>query len=99
MKIIRPRRKNKTPDIEISDRARTIMSSKASARYGKTEPFRPGVPALDLFPVKTWNKYLLEAMTCKQRHHMSYGQLTDNSDLRTSIANENHLSPAPLGPL
>ena len=91
-KIKRPRRKIKPPDIEISDRAHTIMSSKASARYGVTEPFRPGVPALDLFPVKTWNKYLLDAMTSKQRHHLSYGQLNGSSNLRASIAK--HLSDA-----
>lgn len=91
-KIKRRRRKIQTPDIEISDRSRSIMSSNANARYGKTEPFRPGVPALDLFPVKTWNKYLMDAMTCKHRHHLSYGQLNGNSDLRTSIAK--HLSDA-----
>ena len=57
-RIRRRRLKIKPPTIEISDRARLIMSSKASMRHGQTEPFRPGVPALDQFPVKIWNKYL-----------------------------------------
>jgi len=90
--IRRSRHKVKVPDIEISDRARAIMSSQASVRYGETEPFRPGVPALDLFPIKSWNKYLLEAMACDRRHHLSYGQLNGSSDLRNSIAR--HLNDA-----
>ena len=61
-KIDRARRMPRIPEIEISDRSHRIMSSRASARHGETGPFRPGVPALDLFPVKTWNKYLLDAM-------------------------------------
>jgi len=88
----RSRQKARLPDVKISDRARAIMQSKASARHGKTEPFRPGVPALDLFPIKTWNKYLLDAMACEQRHHLSYGQLSGNSELRNAIAK--HLSDA-----
>lgn len=91
-KFKRPRHRIRVPDIEISDRARAIMLSKASVRHGKTEPFRPGVPALDMFPIKTWNKYLLDAMACEQRHHLSYGQLNGSSDLRISIAK--HLSDA-----
>lgn len=91
-KIKRRRHKTRVPDIEISDRARAIMSSKASLRHGKTEPFRPGVPALDMFPIKIWNKYLQDAMASGQRHHMSYGQLNGSPDLRISIAN--HLSDA-----
>ncbi len=91
-KFKRPRHRIRVPDIEISDRARAIMLSKATVRHGKTEPFRPGVPALDMFPIKTWNKYLLDAMTCEQRHHLSYGQLNGSSDLRGSIAK--HLSDA-----
>jgi GntR family transcriptional regulator/MocR family aminotransferase len=91
-KIGRARRKSKVPAIEISDRAHSIMLSKASVRHGETEPFRPGVPALDLFPIKTWNKYLLDAMESEHRHHLSYGDLTGSADLRISIAK--HLSDA-----
>jgi len=91
-KIRRPRHKIRVPDVEISDRARAIMSSQASVRHGETEPFRPGVPALDMFPIKTWNKYLLDAMACEHRHHLSYGQLNGSSSLRNSIAR--HLNDA-----
>ncbi len=91
-KFSRVRRKSKIPEIEITDRTRSIMSSRASTRHGATDPFRPGVPALDLFPVKTWNKYLLEAMQSDHRHHMSYGDLSGSANLRASIAN--HLTDA-----
>ncbi len=91
-KIDRVRRKPKAPKIEIPDRALKIMSSQASARHGETEPFRPGVPALDLFPIKLWNKYLLKAMQSDHRHHLSYGELNGSADLRVSIAN--HLADA-----
>ena len=80
------------PEIKISDRARFIMSSRASARHGQTQPFRPGVPALDLFPIKTWNKYLINAMQSDHRHHLSYGDLSGSADLQVSIAN--HLADA-----
>ncbi|MFT5114025.1 MAG: GntR family transcriptional regulator/MocR family aminotransferase [Parasphingorhabdus sp.] len=80
------RHKNSTPDAEISDRARLIMSSHASVRYGETDPFRPGVPALDRFPIRSWNKYLSEAMLGDQRRNLSYGQVNGNADLRASIA-------------
>ena len=79
-------------DTPISERALSIMSSKASVRYGMTAPFRPGVPALDQFPIKTWNRYLLEAMASNKRENLSYGQVNGNATLRSSIAN--HLTDA-----
>jgi len=91
-KTRRPRRKAKLPDVEISERARTIMSSKASTRHGETNPFRPGVPALDLFPIKVWNKYLLDAMTISERRNLSYGEVNGSTALRASIAK--HLTDA-----
>ncbi|NVO57710.1 PLP-dependent aminotransferase family protein [Rhodobacteraceae bacterium B1Z28] len=88
----RPRRRIKSSGVEISGRARTIMSSRATARHGETDPFRPGVPALDLFPVKTWNRYLAEAMACDERRNLSYGSVTGSAALRASIAR--HLTDA-----
>ena len=91
-KIRLPRHKAKPPNVEISEHARTILSSKASVRHGETDPFRPGVPALDLFPIKVWNKYLLDAMTCGERHNLSYGEVNGSAALRASIAR--HLTDA-----
>ncbi len=91
-KFRRPRSKANPPAIEISDRAMAIMSSKASVRHGKIAPFRPGVPALDKFPVNIWNKYLSDAMVCDARRNLSYGQVNGSTALRTSIAK--HLTDA-----
>ena len=91
-KFDRVRRKPRLPKIKIPDRAHSIMSSKASARHGETEPFRPGVPALDLFPTKLWSRYLYKAMQSDRRHHLSYGDLSGSADLRISIAS--HLADA-----
>ncbi|MDG2405779.1 MAG: PLP-dependent aminotransferase family protein [Paracoccaceae bacterium] len=79
-------------NFKISTRAQSIMSSKASVRHGATAAFRPGVPALDLFPVKLWNKYWLDAMNCDELNNMSYGQINGSSTLRKSIAH--HLTDA-----
>jgi GntR family transcriptional regulator/MocR family aminotransferase len=61
------------------------MSTNASVRKGATEPFRPGVPALDLFPVKLWSKYLQEASRAPYQN-LSYGAINSHAALRRSIA-------------
>ena len=91
-KITVPKKNIGLDDVKISTRAASIMSSQASVRYGATAPFRPGVPALDLFPVKLWNKYYLDALNGDERNNLSYGQINGSAALRTSIAN--HLNDA-----
>ena len=91
-KVRLPRHKTKSTTIEISERSRLIMSSKASLRHGKTEPFRPGIPALDQFPVKSWNKYLQDAATDHDRRNLSYGDINGSAALRASIGR--HLTDA-----
>ena len=91
-KIRRPRHSSSLPNVDISARARDFISSKASVRHGETAPFRPGVPALDLFPVKLWNKYMFEAMTASGRRNLSYGHANGDPALRNSIAR--HLNDA-----
>lgn len=78
--------------VPLPRRADPILSSRASVRHGVTDPFRPGVPALDLFPVKLWNKFVQEATQSAGRRHLSYGDVRGNDALRMSIAK--HLSDA-----
>lgn len=78
--------------IKLPDRAAPILSSQASVRHGATDPFRPGVPALDMFPVKLWNKFVQEATQSDGRHHLSYGDVRGSDALRVSIAK--HLTDA-----
>ena len=73
-------------DENFSQTAEHISFSKASARYGSIVPFRPGVPALDKFPIKRWNKYLSRATTKSGITNFSYGDLLGSQKLRASIA-------------
>ena len=73
-------------DGNFSKTAEHISFSQASARYGSILPFRPGVPALDKFPVKRWNKYLSRATTKSDIANLSYGDLLGSEKLRASIA-------------
>lgn len=87
-----PDRQSAPPDVVVSDRAKDIMATNASVRHGETAAFRPGVPALDLFPVKLWSRYLSEAMVDDERRNLSYGQVIGNPALRRAIAR--HLTDA-----
>lgn len=87
-----PDKKKHTLETDIPDRAVPILSSKASVRHGVTAPFRPGVPALDLFPLKVWMKYLSEGAQKGARQNLSYGDLAGSEALRVSIAR--HLTDA-----
>ena len=58
----------------FSETAEHISLSQAIARYGSILPFRPGVPALDKFPIKRWNKYVSRA-TKSDITNFSYGDL------------------------
>ena len=73
-------------DKNFSQTAEHISFSKASTRYGSILPFRPGVPALDKFPIKRWNKYLSRATTKSDITNFSYGDLLGSKKLRSSIA-------------
>lgn len=91
-KVSVPRHQVNRPSIELSAQARMAVSSKATVRHGATGGFRPGVPALDLFPAKVWNRYLLDAMTGNQRRDLSYGEITGSLALRNAVAQ--HLADA-----
>ncbi len=66
-----------------------INGSQASIRFGSTQAFRPGVPALDKFPIKRWNKYISSAMG---QQNLSSGDILGSFKLRNSIAS--HLADA-----
>ena len=71
---------------KFSEIAVKINNSKASTRFGSTIAFRPGVPALDKFPIKQWNKYLAGALSQDNRSNLSYGDFYGSENLRKSIA-------------
>jgi GntR family transcriptional regulator/MocR family aminotransferase len=51
---IKQHSQHRNKNLPLSLRANRISHSNAVIRLGGAEPFRPGVPALDRFPRKTW---------------------------------------------
>lgn len=80
---------SKTP---LTERAKTIIASYASIRHGEIGAFRPGVPALDLFPIRLWEKYLSQALRDDANDALSYGHVNGSPRLRRAIAR--HLKDA-----
>ena len=70
----------------LSMAAKRISLSRANTRQGSIMPFRPGVPALDKFPLKKWKRCVTQAMKEQNYSHFSYGEPTGAIDLRKSIA-------------
>ena len=70
----------------LSSAAVRIGQSQASIRYGSIMPFRPGVPALDKFPLKRWKRCFTHTMIERNQSHLSYGDPIGLKELRTSIA-------------
>ncbi len=70
----------------LSIAAERISLSKASTSYGSIMPFRPGVPALDKFPLKKWKRCVTRAMKEQNHSYFSYGEPTGATDLRNSIS-------------
>jgi GntR family transcriptional regulator/MocR family aminotransferase len=51
---------------------------------GRPQPFRPGVPALDLFPMRLWSRLVHSRL--RQPPHLGYGDPAGYPPLRTAIA-------------
>ena len=79
-------------EIRLSRRGQEIAETAASTRIGKTKAFRPGVPAADLFPMKTWIKLWGQALQEVGNEMFGYGPLGGHYPLREAIAA--HLSNA-----
>ena len=70
----------------LSVAAKRISITQANTRYGAIMPFRPGVPALDKFPVKKWKRCIMQALKEQNYCYFSYGEPTGAIALRKSIA-------------
>ena len=74
----------------LSARGRLLARTEAVARLGETRPFRPGVPALDAFPLRTWGRLWAKHWkrgTTMPGGGLGYGELTGHRPLREAIAN------------
>ncbi len=74
------------PGERLSQRGRGIAQTGATTRIGMTRPFRPGVPAAELFPLRAWSKLWSKAWTGMGRELFGYGPLGGHPPLRKAIA-------------
>jgi GntR family transcriptional regulator/MocR family aminotransferase len=70
----------------LSDQCRRITSSKAITRLAETRSFRPGIPALDAFPRKRWNKYCSDVNAGCRDDGFGYGPIGGVPRLKRAIA-------------
>jgi GntR family transcriptional regulator / MocR family aminotransferase len=84
--IRRSRKRRRTSGFVLPDQCRHIARSKSSTRQGETRPFRPGVPAMDVFPTRIWSKYWADAITQGTDADFGYGPAGGSPRLKAAIA-------------
>ncbi|MGR3715777.1 MAG: MocR-like pyridoxine biosynthesis transcription factor PdxR [Thermohalobaculum sp.] len=76
----------------LSQRSLMIERTRATTRLGEVKPFRPGVPALDLFPRRAWAQCWSAAVNKSPPGAYGYGDMAGSLRLRQAIAD--HLGDA-----
>jgi GntR family transcriptional regulator/MocR family aminotransferase len=84
---IKPPNQQGNKKLPLSSRANRINLSNAVIRLGGADPFRPGVPALDRFPRKTWASVYSKVMRHAHTNTLGYGQPGGLPELKRAIAN------------
>ena len=72
--------------VKLSERGRNIAKTWAATRVAETRPFRPGVPAPDLFPMTAWSRLWAKALTRLGDDLFGYGPQGGYPPLRAAIA-------------
>ncbi len=70
----------------LSRRAKQISQTKAIIRLGGFAPFRPGVPALDVFPRKIWASTYSKVLRQSDASSLGYGESGGLTKLKHAIA-------------
>lgn len=78
---------HKSPALPLSQRASRIARTNAVVRLGGVKPFRPGVPALDVFPRATWASAYSKVLRQSNTETLGYGRPGGLLDLKRAIAN------------
>ncbi len=82
-----PTRRLDTPEITaISPHVERIQQSLATTRLSHVRAFRPGIPALDLFPRRAWADAHSRAIRNRDNFLLGYGPSSGLVDLKTAIA-------------
>ena len=73
-------------DPDLTARALLIGRSKATTRLDRVCAFRPGIPALDLFPRRAWADAYTRVLRVKNDDFLGYGPSSGLEDLKQAIA-------------
>jgi len=80
------RQSSPMPEARLSSRGQAIAQTSAMTRIGMSRPFRPGVPATDLFPLRAWSKLWSRSLAGLNNTHFGYGPSGGHPPLRKAIA-------------
>jgi len=78
--------RNSEESSSLSQRAKQIGRTNAVVRLGGVMPFRPGVPALDMFPKAIWASAYSKVMRKTNPETLGYGQPGGLLNLKRAIA-------------
>jgi GntR family transcriptional regulator/MocR family aminotransferase len=70
----------------LSRRGQLIATTRAATRLSRTQPFRPGVPALDLFPMRVWTRLCSRWLGRARSNMLGYGEPAGYGPLREQVA-------------
>jgi GntR family transcriptional regulator/MocR family aminotransferase len=85
---VSPRRVAGTKHPQLSRRGVALATTPGTARRigGPPRPFRLGVPALDLFPVRLWSQLVTRRLRSTTMGQLDYSDSAGFADLREAIA-------------
>ncbi len=72
----------------LSRRGEALRAAQPAARRvpGPPRPFRLGIPALDLFPVRVWSQLAARRLGAISASQLDYGEAVGSQELREAIA-------------
>lgn len=80
------RHKRKPKRIQVSPHMERIQNSMATTQLSHVNAFRPGIPALDLFPRRTWAEAQSRAIRHGENFLLGYGPSSGLDALKSAIA-------------
>lgn len=82
-----PAREKTTAEVDpVSPNVQSIQASFATSRLSSVSAFRPGIPALDLFPRRAWSEAYSRAIKSRDNSLLGYGSSSGLDDLKRTIA-------------
>ncbi len=84
--VVARKQRKVSPIAALSPRTVSIGASKATTRLDRVRAFRPGIPALDLFPRRAWLDACSRVLRTSSDDFLGYGPSSGLEDLKQAIA-------------